>query len=229
MDAGPDLSQLARAIGEPTRVRMLTLLMDGRALTAKELAYGAGVTPATATGHLSRLAGESLVRMRPQGRHRYFQLASPEVARCIEALLAIARPTAPGAGTPEPALHRARFCYDHLAGKLGTRITASLVERRVLVRKGPDFQPTAMGTSWLRTFGVDAEEAARARRKLAPACLDWSERQDHLGGALGAALAQRLLTERWIRRHPGSRAVAITPAGSAALAHWFGIAQPSGG
>src|SRR3984957_5265415 len=120
MDDEPDVARVAGAIGDATRMRMLMLLMEGRALTAKELAYGAGVEPATATAHLRRLAASALIRATPSGRHKYFRLASPQVARLVESLMVVAPPPPPRpAPAPDP-MRAARFCYDHLAGRLGT-------------------------------------------------------------------------------------------------------------
>ena len=222
MDAHPDLSEVAKAIGDPTRVRMLAQLMGGRAATAKELAYDAGVTPATATAHLRRLRRSALVEVRSQGRHKYFRLASPDVARCVEALMVIAPPPAVSSRTPE-RLREARFCYDHLAGRLGTAFLAALLKRRHLRATRDGFEVTPRGEEELAKLGVDVTAARTQRRKLAPACLDWSERRDHLGGALGAALAEALLAQRWIRRRPGTREVDVTPLGRQMLVKRFGI------
>lgn len=222
MVAAPDLPRVARTIGDPSRLRMLTLLMEGRALTAKELAYGAGIEPATGSAHLQRLVGDGLVTVRTQGRHKYFQLASVDVARCVESLLVVA-PTvrAVPRTTPDP-LCEARYCYDHLAGRLAVAVTRGLQERGALERRGDAFVVTRAGARWFEKLGVDVDAVAAQRRQFAPACMDWSERQDHVGGALGAALAQRFEAARWLRRRPESRAVAITPAGRAALREYFG-------
>lgn len=201
---------------------MLTLLMDGRALTAKELAYGAGIEPATGSAHLQRLVGDGLVTVRTQGRHRYFQLASPAVARCVESLLVVAPAVrAVPRTTPDP-LCEARYCYDHLAGRLAVAIARTLQERGTIKRRDDAFVVTREGARWLAQLGLDVAAIAAQPRQFAPACMDWSERQDHVGGALGAALAQRFEAARWLRRRAESRAVAVTPAGHAALREHFG-------
>lgn len=202
---------------------MLTVLMDGRAATAKELAYGCEIMPSTATVHLARLVEEGLVTVRAQGRHKYFALASPAVAHCVEALMVIARPVkAIPVQTPD-RLRQARLCYDHLAGRLGTQVTAALVKRRVLVDHGHSYTLTAGGRRWLTRLGLEVEPLLQQRRKFAPSCLDWSERQNHLGGALGAALAAHFVAQRWVQRRADSRELAITPKGRAALAEHFRI------
>lgn len=219
------LARLARTIGEPSRIRMLALLMEGRALTAKELAYGAGVEPATASAHLQRLAADRFIEAAAQGRHKYFRLASPQVAQLIEALMALApaAPHAPRPHGPHGPLRAARFCYDHLAGRLGVGLTDALLQRRLLRQQDGGLLLSAAGERWCRDFGIELEPLRRARRRFAHPCLDWSERRDHLGGALGAALAQRLQELGWIERERHSRVVRISAAGRAGLEQQFGL------
>lgn len=222
MVAAPDVSRVARTIGDPSRLRMLTLLMDGRALTAKELAYGAGIEPATGSAHLQRLVGDRLVTVRAQGRHRYFQLASPDVARCVESLLVVAPVVRAVPCTAPDPLCEARYCYDHLAGRLAVVVTHALLERGTIERHENAFAVTPDGERRLAVLGLDVRKIARLRRQFAPACMDWSERNDHIGGALGAALAHSFETARWLRRRTGTRAVTITDAGRRALREHFG-------
>ena len=219
----PDLSRIARTIGDPTRIQMLRLLMEGRALTAKEMALGAGVEPATATAHLRRLLDDALIESTAQGRHKYFRLASSRVAQLIESLMAMAPQAARAVRRNNDPIRVARFCYDHLAGQLGTRLTAALLTRGILAEQGKDFVLTADGETWLQTFGIELATLRRSRRKFAHQCLDWSERKDHLGGALGAAIAQRMLALGWISRAKYSRVVTITAAGHVALSERFGL------
>ncbi|MFC3111110.1 ArsR/SmtB family transcription factor [Undibacterium arcticum] len=221
----PDLSRLARTVGDPSRIRMLTLLMEGRALTAKELAYGAGVEPATASAHLRRLEEDAFVSKTAQGRHKYFRLASPQVAQLVEALMVMspqAQPQRTGANQDAP-IRLARFCYDHLAGRLGTGLTAILLERGLLSIDGKAFAVTAAGESWFQSFGIDLGSLRSGRRQFAHQCLDWTERKDHLAGALGAAIAQRLLELGWITRQKSSRVVSITESGQHGLQQQFGL------
>jgi DNA-binding transcriptional ArsR family regulator len=224
VNADPDLGRLARIIGDPTRIRMLTLLLEGRALTAKELAHGTGVTPATATAHLHKLLADTLVVSVAQGRHKYFRFASPAVAHAIESLLAIAQPAAALPAARLPALHRARFCYDHLAGRVAIQLLASLVAQKRLRVSDREFTVTMSGRRWFASIGIETDKVADSRRRFACGCLDWSERRDHLGGALGAALAERCVASGWVRRQAGSRVATITPRGRVALQEHFGIA-----
>jgi len=223
MTAHPELRRLAQTIGDASRIGMLTLLMEGRALTAKELAYGAAIEPATASSHLRRLEQDGLVSVCQQGRHKYFRLASPEVARLVESLMVLA-PTRPQVKPSEvEPIRQARFCYDHLAGRLGLALTETLVERELLAVTDDEFIPTAAGEAWFTDFGVDLAALRRRRRQFAPRCLDWSERRDHLAGALGAALAERLQENGWIARQKHSRVVTLTEAGRAGLAERLGL------
>lgn len=223
MNAEPDLSRIATAVGDPRRIQMLALLMEGRALTAKELSLGTGIEPATATSHLRRLMDDGLVACTAQGRHKYFRLASEQVALLVETLMRVAPQRARPLQTanPEP-IRQARYCYDHLAGTLGTGLLALMLKKRWLVpqQAGADakvLQASARGSRAFSALGIDLEEAQRRRRQFACRCLDWSERQDHLGGALGAALAERLTGLNWIARKKHSRVVHITPLGEREL------------
>jgi DNA-binding transcriptional ArsR family regulator len=213
MDVEPDISRISRTIGEPTRIRMLTLLMEGRALTAKELAYGSGVEPATATAHLQRLLADALVVSLNQGRHKYFRLASTQVADCVEALMAVALPAKRTPPEREDPIRVARFCYDHLAGRIGTQITDALVQMKLIALNGEDFVVSKKGARLFAKLGLDLAAVAASRRKFAHVCLDWSERRHHLGGALGAALANHFIHAGWIKRKTGTRAVVVTAIG----------------
>ncbi|HEV8392332.1 MAG TPA: winged helix-turn-helix domain-containing protein [Dongiaceae bacterium] len=218
-----NLESFAKIIGDATRIRMLQLLMEGRALTAKELAYGAHVEPATATAHLRRLLEGGLVAVKLQGRHKYFRLATPLVAELMELLMVIApdrKMKAPAPRAEEP-LRRGRMCYDHLAGELGIGITEALVKEGILRKEADAFALTRRGAGWFAELGIDVEAARALRRKFAATCLDWTERRDHLGGALGAALAERLVDLGWIARKRNSRAVTVTEAGRRRLAEEF--------
>ena len=221
MEAEPDLARIAATIGDQRRIQMLALLMEGRALTAKELALGAGVEPATASTHLKRLLEDGLLEAATQGRHKYFRFASEQVAQLVENLMRVAprKPPAVRVTTPVP-LRRARYCYDHLAGALGTGLLAHMLRKGWLE---DDAQPkqlalTPRGSKALEQLGIDLDATQARRRQFACRCLDWSERRDHLGGALGAALAQELQARQWIERRKHSREVRITPTGEEGLA-----------
>jgi DNA-binding transcriptional ArsR family regulator len=223
MSQEPDIESFARTLGDPTRIKMLTLLMEGRALTAKELAYGAGIEPATATAHLKRLLDDRLISVAVQGRHKYVRLASADVAQLIELMMAVAPRAAVRRPLPrvEEGLRRARMCYDHLAGELGIGLTDALVKQGFLRKEQDAFAVSRKGAAWFADLGVDLDAIRGRRRKFASQCLDWSERRDHLGGALGAALAERLLDLGWIARKRNSRAVGVTETGRRKLAAQF--------
>lgn len=228
MEATADLVRVARTIGEPSRVRMLALLMGGRALTAKELAHGATIDPATATAHLRRLVDDGLLDVAAQGRHKYFRLRGPEVAALVEQLMVVSGGDGPQPAAPGQPIRIARFCYDHLAGRLGTAITGALVARGALSHDGGAFAVTADGEDWFRSLGVEVAPLRHARRAFARACLDWTERTDHLAGALGAALAARLVELGWIERVRRSRVVTITPTGRRELRERLGVVVDAG-
>ena len=215
------LSAVASLLGEPARTRILTALLTGRALTAKELAYFAGVTAATASSHLSRLLAGNLLSMERQGRHHYYRLRSAEVAQAIEGLMAVA--SIPSNGWPphghvEPALREARLCYDHMAGRLGVAVCDLLLRRRYVVLADGGGEVTPNGERFLAGLGVDLPRARSAKRHYCRGCIDWTERRHHISGAVGAALAAAFLAQRLVERIADSRALAVTPLGRKTLA-----------
>lgn len=214
MESAPDLSRIASTVGDPRRIQMLALLMEGRALTAKELALGAGIEPATATSHLKRLLDDGLLESTVQGRHKYFRFRSQDVAQMLESLMRLA-PRAPSHATKEhEPIRAARYCYDHLAGSLGTGLLALMLRKGWLVdADAKQLELTPKGERALAALDLDVTKARERRRQFACRCLDWSERKDHLGGALGAALADQFVKARWIERQKHSRVVRVTSLG----------------
>jgi DNA-binding transcriptional ArsR family regulator len=220
----PYFAGVAALMGDPARANMLAVLLDGRARTAKELAFAAGVSPQTTSGHLARLLDGRLLDSVTQGRFRYFRLAGPQVAAAIEALCLLAPETPQRRlGPAEETLRAARTCYDHLAGRLGVAVLDALLAARHLRADGDELATTPIGRAFFARLGIDAEAVARQRRGFARPCLDWSERRPHLAGALAAALLERCLVLGWIRRLPDTRAVLVTPAGAQGLAALLSI------
>lgn len=221
------VAPIAAAIGEPARARILYSLLDGRPRTSTELAVVAGVTPATASVHLHRLLGQQLVKVLAQGKHRYYSLDRPDVAAALEALHVLAG----GAGqtytpTAPLRLRAARTCYDHIAGTLGV----SLFDRFTALNwlsgsAGTDgtHELTAAGRTAFEALGIDLHATRALRRRFALACLDWSERRSHLGGALGAALLRLALKRRWVTQDLDSRILRVTSVGRRELSARFGI------
>lgn len=225
------IAEVAAAVGEPARAAMLTALMDGRALTATELAEVATITPQTASGHLARLTSAGLITAEKQGRHRYHRLASAEVARMIESVMQIAGGVAVTrpllrVGPRDAALRQARTCYDHLAGALGVSIADALRASGAVEIDGDVAALTEDGRSQMQALGILAP--ARGNRPICRPCLDWSERRPHLAGALGAAICNHALDQAWVRRRTGTRALEITPAGRIGFKQAFGVADVTG-
>jgi len=222
------LAETAALVGDPGRASMLMALMDGRALTASELARAAGITPQTASGHLARLTAAGLLSRHCQGRHHYHRLASTAVAHMLETIMEASlageeqRPRrAVVTGPRDKAMRAARTCYDHLAGRLGVRLTDALCERGYVELSEEGGGVTDAGMEFFRNFGLDLG-GSPARVYCRP-CLDWSERRPHIGGALGAKLAARCFALNWIRRDRESRAVTVTPAGELGFRETFGV------
>ena len=229
MNSGPDLAGVAALIGDPARARMLALLLDGRALPASQLASEAGIAASTASAHLAKLTDGGLVDVARTGRHRYFRLASPQVAQALEALQVVAagRPSRPRAPDPAgEALRTARTCYDHLAGRLGVALTDAMLARDWLHAHGDDFHVTAAGTAGFTDLGIDIGPLQGGRRAFARCCIDWSERRPHLAGALGAAVAGHGFAAGWLGRRDGTRAITVTRKGETALREAFGVRWP---
>ncbi|MEU6113386.1 helix-turn-helix transcriptional regulator [Streptomyces sp. NPDC047117] len=229
-------------MGDRTRARVLLALLDKRALPMSMLASEAGVSLFTMSGHLSRLVDGGLLHVRTEGRHRYYSVASPDVARAIESLARLAppfRPTSLRTGTRAGALRVARTCYDHLAGHLGVGIMRALIEQRAVVggdgRHDPDratrdrlssrghdldYRLTPHGWEMLAAIGVTVPGT---RRKTVGYCVDWTEQRHHLSGAVGAALLDCCIERGWVERKPNSRVVRILPAGEEGLNDWLGL------
>jgi DNA-binding transcriptional ArsR family regulator len=222
------VSGIAAAIAAPARARMLYCLVDGRARTSTELAMVAGVTPSTASVHLQRLRLQRLVNVVIQGKHHYYSLVGPDVAAALEALSVLAEGdrTANGPDLPS-ALRAARTCYDHIAGILGVtlydRLTASGWVVASSKRGNAACELTETGARAFAAFGLDVDEARTLRRRFAYACLDWSERRPHLGGALGAALLDVALKRKWVFRERDGRALAVSATGRRELFGRFGV------
>ncbi len=197
---------------------MLSLLMDGQAQTATELALEGGVTPSTASSHLTRLTKAKILEIVRQGRHRYFRIATPEVAAAIEALMGVASSTlekSPRHGPSAFALRNARVCYDHLAGTVAVHFLERVRGAELIFGHDDAMTLTAKGEAWCQLLGVDLAALTKTRRRLCRGCIDWSERRTHLAGALGAALLGRWLDLRYVRREIGTRAITITRLGEA--------------
>lgn len=225
MTHGPNISNIAALIGDHARAQALTLLMAGRALTATELADGAGVTRQTISSHLARLVDAGLLAVEPQGRHRYFRIADAEVAQMLESLMGVAagaNDSPRRSGPREPALRKARVCYDHLAGELGVLVYEKLAERGAFAAGPCGIGLTRQGAALVGELGIDARTPAAGRRPFCRTCLDWSERRHHLAGLLGAALLRRFEELGWARRVPESRVLAFSAQGEASLRKWLG-------
>lgn len=223
------IAETAALVGDPARAGMLAALMDGRALTATELAHVAGITPQTASGHLARLSEAGLLAVERQGRHRYHRLASAQVAQMLEGIMATAAllngaPRAPlTVGPRDKALRHARTCYDHLAGTLAVAMADRMMERGHVEFSDDGGLLTKDGAGFLRKLGGELDaKADRGKPISCRPCLDWSERRHHIAGTVGRALCQACFAQGWIRRIDASRAVTITPSGRLALRKAFG-------
>jgi DNA-binding transcriptional ArsR family regulator len=226
--SGNTIAEIAALIGDAARANMLSALMGGEALTAGELALHAGVSAQTTSGHLAKLSDSRLIALEKQGRHRYYRLASAEIAQAMEALMAVAG-TGPKRHRPfgpkDEAMRTARTCYDHMAGRLGIAIADTLSAKRLVIVDDGAATVTRKGRLFFGDFGIDVESGDRAKRPLCKTCLDWSERRPHLAGWLGAALLERSLASGWVTRIPESRALKITVSGRKNFVSKLGLPQ----
>jgi DNA-binding transcriptional ArsR family regulator len=210
------LSAAAGLIADPGRVAMLMALLDGRALTAGELARAAEVSPQSASAHLAKLVEGGMILVHPQGRHRYYRMAGPEVGVVLETLgvIATTKPPRTFVRTPhDAALCFARTCYDHLAGTLAVQLAQRLEEEGVLAPAGAGEREYALGPQaqgWMQRFGIDFTSR---RGVLGRRCMDWTERRPHIGGALGVTLFDSFLDRGWLARKRDTRALRVTDRG----------------
>jgi DNA-binding transcriptional ArsR family regulator len=229
MIPGPLIAEIAGLVGEPARATMLSALLDGRALTATELAYAARVTPQTASTHLAKLAEAGLVAPVRDGRYRYFRLASPRIAQMLDGIMAVAlenRPRYRPLSRRARELSAARICYDHLAGRLSVDLTDSLITHEYIVVGDEAAEITQAGTRFLTEFGIDLSAVSSKRRHFCRLCIDWTERRPHIAGAVGAALTKRCFDLGWTERMKNGGAVIVTASGKRGFQETFGIGVP---
>lgn len=230
MNDEPDIPRIATLFADPARARILRTLMDGTRRPAGELAYAANISAQSASAHLAKLVGGGLLAAEAQGRHRYFRIASAEVADAIESLASLSvavgprapRKPLPSKSVPIQFLY-SRTCYDHLAGEMSVKVLEAMLRARWLTVSGRDFTVTRHGEQKLSALDVDLAAARGSRRVFARACVDLTQRRPHLGGALGAALLDLYAAQGWIQRVRRSRVVSITPKGQEAFRRVFGL------
>jgi DNA-binding transcriptional ArsR family regulator len=228
VNTGPLIAEIAALVGDPARATMLTALLDGRALTATELAYAARITPQTASTHLAKLTESGLLNAVRCGRNRYFGLASPKVAQMLDGIMAVAvahRPRFRPLSRQARELSDARICYDHLAGRLSVALTEFFVSRQYVVLSDEAAEITTQGTRFFTEFGIDLPALSSSRRHFCRYCIDWTERRPHIAGAVGAALTNRYFDLGWTERMRHSRAVVVTPTGRRGFLETFGIGE----
>jgi DNA-binding transcriptional ArsR family regulator len=220
--------QAAALVGDPTRATILWTLLDGKALTATELAIAADTTPQNISMHLNKLLQADLLSAEQQGRHRYYRFSRKDIAYAIEAIAALV----PASATKHkdqaeitPAIKYCRTCYDHLAGKIGVAICDSLVHQKIVIEQQKEFSLSKKGEKWFAGFDIDASDLKKQRRSFIRPCLDWSERRYHIAGSLASSLLDTMLAADWIRRTRNSRAIVITASGEKEMEKHFKISS----
>jgi len=226
MKGSPNIAKTAALIGDLARASMLTALMSGKALTASELAKEGGVTVQTASSHLRKLEEGGLLRVRKQGRHKYFALANDNVASVLEALMGITAGTdqmKSRTGPADAALRHSRVCYNHLAGDMGIQLYDSLYAQKFLKLQNEKLTLTRSGYSFVSEFGINVDELKASKAVLCRECLDWSERRSHLAGSLGRAFLSRFESLRWVKRNDDSRIIKFSRNGAKSFNSTFWI------
>jgi DNA-binding transcriptional ArsR family regulator len=229
MNTGALIAEIAALVGDPARATMLTVLLEGRAKTASELAHAARITPQTASTHLAKLTEAGLLTALRDGRHRYFQLALPKIFEMLDGIMAVAvqnRPRFRPLSRQARELSDARICYDHLAGRLSVDIADFFIGQEYIVPSDGAAEITPTGTRFLAEFGIDFRSLNSIGRQFCRLCLDWTERRAHIAGALGAALTKRCFDLGWIERMKHSGAVVVTAPGQRGFFDTFGIGAP---
>ena len=229
MITGAIIAEIAALVGDPARAAMMWALLDGRALSASELAVAARITPQTASSHLAKLTEAGVLSMARHGRHRYFRLASARVTDMIDGIVAVAlekRPRYRPLSRQARALNAARICYDHLAGRLSVDLTDSFVARGWVVLDDDVAEITRAGARFLTELGLELPALRSTRRQYCRPCLDWTERRPHIAGAVGAAITKRYFELGWLERLSRSHAVGVTPVGRRGFLKTFGIDAP---
>jgi DNA-binding transcriptional ArsR family regulator len=226
MSGDANLAAVAGLLADHNRAEMVMAVLGGRPASGSSLAESAGISRSLASAHLRKLVDGGLLRVESQGRQRLYSLASDQVAEALEALILLAPPSEVRSlrqATRSQNLRWARLCYDHLAGTLGVAVTEALVERDLIRARDGDFELGPEGEAGFAELGVEVAALRAKRRRLLRACLDWSERRDHVAGSLGAAMTSALIERRWLRRSEASRVVTLTPAGADGLESWLGL------
>jgi DNA-binding transcriptional ArsR family regulator len=229
MSTAPIIAEIAALVGDPARAMLLTALLDGRALTATELAYAARSTPQTASTHLAKLTAAGWLTPLRHGRHKYFRLASSQVVEMLDGIVAVAlkhRPRYRPMSRQANELSAARMCYIHLAGRLSVDLTDVLMAHAYIVLSHEAAAITAIGTRFLNEFGINLAALRLTDRRFCRTCIDWTERRPHIAGAVGAALTKRYFDLGWIERRKDSRAVIVTPCSRRGFLATFGIEVP---
>lgn len=224
MKYGPDIALVASLVGDPARANMVLALMSGQALSAADLAREAGVTPSTATGHLTKLVSSGLLNVRKQGRNRYFDLAEPDVAHAIEALIAVAARAGHLRTRPGPkdeAMRHARSCYDHLAGRMAVEMFGHWMASGILCWRNQALHLTRNGRDFLSPRGIVFVSLENGKRPLCRSCMDWSERRHHLAGTLGAEILDMTVAKGWAVREPRLRTVSFSKRGEENFVRWY--------
>lgn len=224
MKIGPNISSIAFLMGNPGRANMLSALMDGRSLTASELATLAGITKQTASAHIGKLLAGQLIKRDIQGRHHYYRLSGVDVAQAIEVLMGVAAVRYGKrirTGPKEPELRHARRCYDHLAGEMGVLMFDSMAKKGWLAQGEDVLTLTSVGKKNFVNFGIEIDVLIAKKRPLCAPCLDWSQRRYHLRGSLAQAILNNMVGLGWLSQVENTRIIRFSTIGKTQFMNWL--------
>lgn len=222
IDDNENFISIATAIGETSRAKMLWLLLDGKAYTARELATEAEISESATSNHLVKLLNSNILKVEKQGRHRYYTFYSQDIAYAIEALAGVV-PQRKELSRKQSGIEYCRTCYDHLAGEIGVKITDVFLKKDLLLVQGRDLVLTEKGYLWFAQLGIDRGMMANKKRLFARFCLDWTERRFHLSGYLPSLFLTKMLELGWFKKIAFTRELFITLEGKKQLQKILGL------
>ncbi|MBW9154398.1 helix-turn-helix transcriptional regulator [Clostridium estertheticum] len=225
MKSDPMVNDIASLIADPSRCIMLMSLLGGQR-TAGELAKTACIKPQTATYHLSKMVSAGLIEKTIYGRYRYFKLANEDIAKLLELLMKLSKSPiikSLNQSIHSKSLRKARLCYDHLAGKLGIKLTEALLKTSYVKLENDIFYITELGINKLVELEIIKQDMENIKDQSGIKCYDWSEKSYHIAGKLGYTLANGLIKLGWFKKSLTSRELKITEIGKVNLYKNFNI------
>lgn len=216
----PDVTTILRLLSDKSRVNILDILMDGRAYTVNEITSFTKLKQHTVSYHLKLLTEAKLTTVTQYGKFRYYSISdtiTPELFEILSNYSPLEATKSYNQYFAKKELKQARTCYDHLAGELGVKIKDFLTSENIITEiksNSDNYIVTTSGEVFLKEeLNINVTDLKNKKRKFCINCLDWSERKNHIAGALAKAILDFLIENKYIIRNSGSRAIKITDKG----------------